>query len=291
MADSPVSWFREASPYIEAHRGKTFVIYVSGEAIDHGNSDLLINDIARLASLGIHLVVVHGARPQISAGLTSASQWHDGIRITPAEDMEKIQQIVGGLSTRLQSRLSAGSGLWTHSKGHRQVVVCGNFITARPVGVIDGVDYQRTGQVRHIHLDALRQQLEANNIVLVSPQAHSPSGEIFNISSQDLAFQLAIGLVADKLIYYIEGKGIMAPDGLVTSEMQPGMMHQTDFSDGSGNKGLESILEYAGEACLKGVNRCHLISYTEDGALLKELFTRDGTGTQISRHSYEKVRA
>lgn len=289
MSDPQVNWFRETSNYIEAHRGKTFVIYLGGDAIAHPNSDQVISDITRLANLGIHLVVVHGATPQISQGLAKSSEWHQNHRIMPFEDMERAKEIIGNLSFHLQARLSSGHRQ-SHSRVSGQSIVSGNFIKARPLGVIDGVDCQQAGQVRKINLDALKQQLSLDAVVLISPLGFSPSGDVFNLSSQDLAFEIAISLQADKLIYTIDGSGILDANGKVISEMLPGMMHQIDFSTSSGNDTLEHLVRLSGEACLKGVDRCHLVSYQEDGALLKELFTRNGTGTQISRHSYEKIR-
>lgn len=291
MTDTLVNWFREASPYIEAHRDKVFVLYISGEAIACESSDQLINDVARISSLGIQLVIVHGAEPQISKELGKDSSWHNNIRVTSREQMERVQEVVGRISFGIQSRLASSSGLSTLQKSSPQMVITGNFVSAQPIGVLDGTDLQYAGQVRKINQAALRQQLANQNIVLISPLGASPSGEIFNLSSQELAIKVAITLQADKLICYIPEEGVVDEKGDVISEIQPGMMHQTNFLSSSGNEALENIVKHLGEACLKGVNRCHLISYKDDGALVKELFTRDGTGTQISRHSYEQIRS
>lgn len=302
-----VNWFREASPYINAHRKKVFVVYMGGEVIEHPNFTHVISDLALLETLGIRLVIVHGVRPQIDRCLDQPSAYHSGIRITAPSEMEKIQEVVGRLNTEIQSRLSSNlttalvSGLSKGlakglakgvTNGSSQLVISGNFVKAKPLGVRDGVDFQQTGEVRKLNLEALNQQLQAGAIVLLSPLGFSPSGEVFNLESHKLAYEVATGLQADKLIYYVPVTGVVDDNGERISELLPQMIEKLEQAThgGSANEAIKELMMLAGSACLKGVNRCHLISYQDDGALLKELFTRDGTGTQISRHSYEVLR-
>lgn len=293
--DKNIHWFREASPYIDAHRGKTFVIYVGGEAIEDENFQNIISDLSLLASLGIRLIVVHGAEPQINQGLKAPSNYSSDIRITTPDEMGKVLEIVGGLNTEIQAKLSSSMATSALSKKlpnrTSQVVVSGNFLKAKPLGVKGGVDFQQTGEVRRFNSEAMTGYLEYGAIVLVSPIGYSPSGEIFNLSGQDLAFHVAAAMKADKLVFYVEGQGVLDREGKTLNELQPGTIHDIDFSVESGNHEIHKIVNMAGEVCLAGVNRCHLISYKDDGALLKELFTRDGIGTQISRHSYEQLRS
>lgn len=286
-----IQWFREASPYIDAHRGETFVIYIGGEAISDDNFHNIICDISLLASLGVHLILVHGARSHIDEHLMTASDFSSGIRITTEEEMKRIQEVIGRLNTEIQAKLSLSIPTSLLPGKSAQIVVSGNFVKAKPLGVKEGVDFQQTGEVRKLNSETISKQLDSGAIVLISPIGYSPSGEIFNLDAQDLASHVAIAMKARKLVFYVSGSGVLDRNGKVLNELQPGTVVDIDFSSASGNQDIEKIVSLAGDTCLAGVNRCHLISYKEDGALLKELFTRDGIGTQISRHSYEKLRS
>ena len=152
-----VQWFRQSSPYINAHRGKTFVIMLEGDAIEHENFPTVVQDIALLNSLGVQLVLVHGARPQIDAALqllNIESRFHNDLRITDAAALNAVKAAVGMVKADVESRLSVGLPN-SPMHGARIRVVSGNFVTAKPLGVIDGVDFQHTGEVRRIEHQAI----------------------------------------------------------------------------------------------------------------------------------------
>ncbi|EFB3171484.1 amino-acid N-acetyltransferase [Escherichia coli] len=290
-----VEGFRHSVPYINTHRGKTFVIMLSGEAIEHENFSSIVNDIGLLHSLGIRLVVVYGARPQIDANLAAHHHeplYHKNIRVTDAKTLELVKQAAGTLQLDITARLSMSLNN-TPLQGAHINVVSGNFIIAQPLGVDDGVDYCHSGRIRRIDEDAIHRQLDSGAIVLLGPVAVSVTGESFNLTSEEIATQLAIKLKAEKMIGFCSSQGVTNDDGDIVSELFPNEAQarvEAQEEKGDYNSGTVRFLRGAVKACRSGVRRCHLISYQEDGALLQELFSRDGIGTQIVMESAEQIR-
>ncbi|HEN1064901.1 TPA: amino-acid N-acetyltransferase [Escherichia coli] len=290
-----VEGFRHSVPYINTHRGKTFVIMLGGEAIEHENFSSIVNDIGLLHSLGIRLVVVYGARPQIDANLAAHHHeplYHKNIRVTDAKTLELVKQAAGTLQLDITARLSMSLNN-TPLQGAHINVVSGNFIIAQPLGVDDGVDYCHSGRIRRIDEDAIHRQLDSGAIVLLGPVAVSVTGESFNLTSEEIATQLAIKLKAEKMIGFCSSQGVTNDDGDIVSELFPNEAQarvEAQEEKGDYNSGTVRFLRGAVKACRSGVRRCHLISYQEDGALLQELFSRDGIGTQIVMESAEQIR-
>ncbi|QTF09605.1 amino-acid N-acetyltransferase [Brenneria izadpanahii] len=290
-----VEGFRHTVPYINAHRGKTFVIMLGGEAIEHENFANIVNDIGLLHSLGIKLVVVYGARPQIDSNLTTHHYeplYHKNIRITDSTTLELVKQAAGMLQLDITARLSMSLNN-TPLQGAHINVVSGNFIIAQPLGVDDGVDYCHSGRIRRIDEDALHRQLDSGAIVLLGPVAVSVTGESFNLTSEEVATQLAIKLKAEKMIGFCSSQGVTNEEGKIISELFPDDAQKRIEAleqEGDYQSGTVRFLRGAVKACRSGVRRSHLISYQVDGALLQELFSRDGIGTQIVMESAEQVR-
>ncbi|MDV2032702.1 amino-acid N-acetyltransferase [Escherichia coli] len=290
-----VEGFRHSVPYINTHRGKTFVIMLGGEAIEHENFSSIVNDIGLLHSLGIRLVVVYGARPQIDANLAAHHHeplYHKNIRVTDAKTLELVKQAAGTLQLDITARLSMSLNN-TPLQGAHINVVSGNFIIAQPLGVDDGVDYCHSGRIRRLDEDAIHRQLDSGAIVLMGPVAVSVTGESFNLTSEEIATQLAIKLKAEKMIGFCSSQGVTNDDGDIVSELFPNEAQarvEAQEEKGDYNSGTVRFLRGAVKACRSGVRRCHLISYQEDGALLQELFSRDGIGTQIVMESAEQIR-
>ncbi|MFZ1493483.1 MAG: amino-acid N-acetyltransferase [Candidatus Competibacter denitrificans] len=287
-----VHWFRQAGPYINAHRGKTFVVQFGGAAIESDQFASLIHDLALLHALGIRLVLVHGARPQIEQRLREAGRelrYVNRLRVTDADDLRCIKQAIGRARICIESALSMGVAN-SPMQGARLRVVSGNLITARPLGVREGIDYGFTGEVRRIDRRAIRLWLDEGAIVLLSPLGYSPTGETFNLNAEEVATATAIALRANKLLVLSESSAVCTPDG------QP--VHQLSLSDAerllATHPGLAEPtirhLQQALRACQAGVRRIHLLERSVDGALLLELFTRDGTGTLITADIYEGLR-
>ncbi|MCS2147282.1 amino-acid N-acetyltransferase [Scandinavium manionii] len=290
-----VEGFRHSVPYINAHRGKTFVIMLGGEAIEHENFSSIVNDIGLLHSLGIRLVLVYGARPQIDANLAEHHHepiYHKNTRVTDAKTLDMVKQAAGMLQLDITARLSMSLNN-TPLQGAHINVVSGNFIIAQPLGVDDGIDYCHSGRIRRIDEEAIHRQLDSGAIVLMGPVAVSVTGESFNLTSEEIATQLAIKLKAEKMIGFCSSQGVLNSQGEIISELFPNEAQarvETLENDGEYYSGTVRFLRGAVKACRSGVRRCHLLSYQENGALLQELFSRDGIGTQIVMESAEQIR-
>lgn len=283
-----VKWFRNSTPYINSHRGKTFVVAFPGEAVAHGNFAHLIQDIVLLHSLGIRMVLVHGARPQIDqrlqdAGLPIHIEHHR--RVTDLNTLPAVLEAIARTSIQVQAQLAQGMAA-AHIQSGRQLVATGNFVTAKPFGIHHGIDFQHTGEVRKVNHVALHQNLDAGDLVLLSPLGYSPTGEVFNLLWEEVAAAAAIALNADKILYLGEQRGILDEERNLIRELT--VPQAIDLIRASEQPHYSLIS--ACDTISAGVNRAHLISYPEDGALLQELFTVDGTGTMLTRENYEKVR-
>jgi amino-acid N-acetyltransferase len=283
-----VKWFRNSAPYINAHRGKTFVLMFGGEAIEHPNFANIIHDIALLNSLGVRLVLVHGARPHIEDRVSLRgvnSQFHNNIRITDAETLASVKDAAGSLRAQIEALLTMGLA---NSPMHgAQIRVCsGNLVVAKPLGVIDGVDFQHTGAVRRIDVEGINRHLQDGSIVLLSPMGYSPTGEVFNLSMEDVAAKTAKALRADKLLVLSEQDGLFEEGQLIRfCELSTVKRLLAGCEDAIISRELNAIVE-----CGEVVPRSHVISYADDGALLQELFTRDGAGTLVTQDHYEQLR-
>ena len=287
-ADStPIHWFRNIAPYINTHRGRTFVVYLGGSALAQDTLVHLIHDIALLQTLGIRLVIVHATRTAIEQALASSGQTgskHRNIRITDPEALEVVRSVTAAQRIQLESQLSMGLPN-SPMRGARLRVVSGNFVTARPIGVVDGVDFQFTGAVRRIDTAGIVDALDSGSIVLLSPLGYSPTGEVFNLSSDELATVAAVSLGADKLILLNGEAGLTNGAGELVAQCTVSEAAALDLGDDQA-----MLRDAACRACAQGVPRAHLIDYRRDGALLQELFTHDGVGTLISQQDFELAR-
>jgi amino-acid N-acetyltransferase len=287
-----VNWFRNSSPYIHAHRNKTFVISFGGEAVLAEDFDHHVHDFALLSSLGIRLVLVHGIRPQIDQRLEKlniSARFHNNLRITDATALQCVKEAAGTVRVEIEALLSMGLAN-SPMAGSGLKVASGNFVTAKPLGVIDGVDYCHTGEVRKIHANSIQQQLEQKNIVLISPVGYSPSGEIFNLSAEQVATAIAIALKAEKLIFLTEQNFHNPESGHSIRQLTSTEAEQFLQNNPETPEALALPLKAAIQSCNAGVNRVHLIDRTTDGALLLELFSHDGVGALISSTPFEVLR-
>ncbi|MBD9678500.1 amino-acid N-acetyltransferase [Pseudomonas sp. PDM18] len=285
-----VNWLRHASPYINSHRDCTFVVMLPGEGVEDPNFGNIVHDLVLLHSLGVRLVLVHGSRPQIEARLAShglAPRFHRGLRVTDAPTLDCVIDAVGSLRISIEARLSMDMAA-SPMQGSRLRVTAGNFVTARPIGVVDGIDYHHTGEVRRIDRKGINRQLDERSIVLLSPLGYSPTGEIFNLACEDVAMRAAIDLGADKLILYGAERGLMDDAGKLVRELRPQQVPAHLERLGASYQG--ELLDAAAQACRAGVRRSHIVSFTEDGSLLSELFTRTGNGTLVAQEQFEQLR-
>jgi amino-acid N-acetyltransferase len=290
--DPFVQHFRASAPYIHAHRGRTFVIMFGGEAVASKDLRTLLYDVALLRSLGVRIVLVAGARPQIDEALARRGEqprFEGDLRVTDEVALQCVKEAVGVTRVELESLLSMGLPNSPMS-GARMRVATGNFVMAQPVGVLDGVDYQYTGKPRRVDAEAIRQRLDEGAIVVLTPIGYSSTGEAFNISSHDVGAAAAVALGADKLIGLLEGQGVFDAEGLNPSQLTPQEAERYLHSGRDLGHDVERHLAAAIEACQGGVPRAHLVARQSDGALLRELFTRDGVGTMVTSEAFEGVR-
>lgn len=280
-----VAWVRGAAPYVHAFRGKTFVIAFGGEVAGGARAQSLAYDCNLLAALGIRLVLVHGARPQIDAEMERRGlepRYHHGLRVTDAAALECVKSAMSVTRLEIEAQLSQGLPN-TPMAGSYMRVTGGNFITARPVGVVDGVDYQYTGAVRKIIAEEISADLDQHNVVLISPLGVSPTGEIFNLGMEEVAEAVAVALRAEKLIYLCDAPGLLDREGALIDSVTADEAERV-FEAGEGlTEDLHLYLPCAVRALRRGVARVHLIDHDRDGGLLLEFFTHAGVGTVISR--------
>ena len=291
-SDPFIDWFRGSSPYIHAHRGKTFVVCIGGEAVADTGFANLIHDLSLLHGLGIRLVLVHGARPQIEERLKARGaqmQYINGLRVTDAAALTCVKEAAGMVRVEIEALLSMGLAN-SPMAGARIRAASGNFVTAKPLGVRDGVDYEHTGEVRRIDAEGLTQRLDDGAIAIIPSLGYSSTGEVFNLSAADVAASVAIALGADKLISLVEGKGLTDSRRRLIPNANPRDVETILKRSKRLPEDLIQHLRAAISACRSGVKRVHLINRQLEGVLLKELFTRDGVGTLITAEPYEKTR-
>jgi amino-acid N-acetyltransferase len=284
QALSMVDWFRHSAPYIHAHRGKTFVLMLPGDAVQASTFLNTVHDIALLNSLGVRLVVAVGARPQIDTAMANhqlTPLFHQGIRVTDTHALPSVIEAASAVRSHVEAALSTGL-INSPMHGAQIRVLSGNFITAKPIGVRDGIDYHHTGEVRKVDSLAIEYALNSGAVVVIPCLGYSTSGEIFNLAIENVATEIAKTLKADKLIALIEEAGVLNKQGKLQREMKP--------ATAAVLKKAPTALRAASHAVLCGTQRAHLISYNTDGSLLRELFTREGCGTLIAHDSAELVR-
>ena len=293
-----VPWFRAVAPYIHAYRGKTFVIGLAGEAIAAGKLNTFVQDLSILHAMGLKLVLVHGFRPQVNEQLAAkghVSRFSHGVRITDAVALDAAQEAAGQLRFEIEAAFS--QGLPNTPMANATVrVVSGNFLTARPVGIVDGVDFQHSGLVRRVDQAAISRAIEIGAVVLLSPFGFSPTGEAFNLTMEDVATSTAIALQADKLVFIGEVPGIHErlddADSPIDTEVSLAeakrLMATLPAPQGPTEPAF--YLQHCVRACEGGVERSHMLPFATDGALLLEVFTHDGVGTMVVDEKLESLR-
>ena len=290
-----VNWFRQSSAYIQAFRGKTFVLTFGGEAVREQRFADLVHDIVLLNALGIKLVIAHDALPQINERLAHARITLNTQKFGPIVDdlaLPAFKDAAAAVRVEIEALLSMGLAN-SPSAAASIRVVSGNFVIAKPLGVREGIDYRHTGEVRRIDAEAIQAALSNGAIVLLSPLGYSPTGEVFSLSALEIATVTARTLGADKLLCLTEFGNLTDDKGQLIRQLS---FSEADSLIAMNPPRLAPAAAYAHlfaavNAC-RGhtVRRTHLIDRRIDGALLLELFTRDGIGTMIAADIYESIR-
>lgn len=296
-----VPWFRSVAPYIHMHRGKTFVLGMAGEAVAAGKLQHIAQDLALIQSMGVKVVLVHGFRPQVNEQLKAKgheARYSRGIRITDEVALDSAQEAAGQLRYEIEAAFSQGLPN-TPMAGSTVRVISGNFITARPIGIVDGVDFRHSGQVRKVDVAGITRTLDMGAMVLISPFGFSPTGEAFNLSMEEVATSVAIALQADKLIFLTEIPGVRIKPTEPEGEDNP---IDTELPLAAAERLLASLpapqqprdtafyLQHCVKACKAGVERSHIIPFAVDGSLLLEVYVHDGIGTMVVDEKLEELR-
>lgn len=293
-----VPWFRAVAPYIHAYRGETFVVGLCGEAIAAGKLSAFVQDLAILHAMGIRIVLVHGFRPQVSEQLRAKGhpeRFSRGLRITDAPALDAAQEAAGQLRFEIEAAFSQGLPNTPMANATLRVV-SGNFLTARPVGIVDGVDFGHSGLVRKVDAPAIRSANDTGAVVLLSPFGFSPTGEAFNLTMEDVATSTAIALQADKLLFLSEVPGVLEnpadPESAIDTELALADAERLLASLPSPRAPTDSAfyLQHCVKACRAGVERTHILPFATDGALLMEVYTHDGIGTMVVDEKLESLR-
>jgi len=296
-----VPWFRSVAPYIHMHRGKTFVVGLAGEAIAAGKLHHIAQDLALIQSMGVKIVLVHGFRPQVNEQLRlkgHEARYSHGMRITDEVSLDCAQEAAGQLRYEIEAAFSQGLPN-TPMAGSTVRVISGNFITARPVGIVDGVDFQHSGLVRKVDVAGVSRTLDMGSMVLLSPFGFSPTGEAFNLTMEEVATSVAIALQADKLIFVSEVPGVRMRPGEPESEDNPidtelplatAELLLAQAAQPQQPTDLGFYLQHCVKACKAGVERSHIIPFAVDGALLLEVYVHDGIGTMVIDEKLEELR-
>ncbi len=300
-SDFPIDWLRHTSPYINTHRGSTIVIWFGGELLNSDGFLHLVHDLTLLSHLGLRLVLVHGMRPQIDSELEKAGiapsfgpgdsdANGDQIRITSTNVIPALQSAMAKIRCQIESAFS--TGLPNTPMSGAQVTVCsGNFVVAKPYGVRNGIDYCHTGEFRKFRSRTVGNLLDLGIITLLPPVGYSPTGELFNLQADELATRIGIELQADKLVFLHESAGTRDNGDIPLRELSATNINFSSPHLPEELAPLAGVIEKSLHACRNGVKRCHIVSSKQDGALLKELFTRDGSGLLIDSDSYETIRS
>ncbi len=305
-----VSWFRSAAPWLYAFRGKTFVIAFGGELMDiPGRIEALTQDINLLIALGIRVVVVHGTRSQIDAELEKVgikTITHRGNRVTTPDVLDCVKRAVGAIRLEFEALFSFGLPNTPMAQSEGVRLVSGSFVTAQPLGVIDGIDFQFTGKVRDVDAQTIHHALDNGDIVLLSPMGFSPTGETFNLNYEDVATAAAVALDAEKLIFLIDAPGLPQPAARRKTKISKAATIARELSGKEAEEIFRAALsdvhrmgmtdetvralDAAVRASKGRVARTHLIDRNVDGACLLELFSYNGIGTMITEAGLERLR-
>lgn len=267
--DTFVRSFRESAPYLNRYRGETFVIVLDEQTLSCANATAIIHDIALLNTLGIRLVLVCDIPASKDSSLVPVSQ----------AVLKTLKAKIGSYRFELEAIFSCSLPN-TPMHGADLHVVGGNLITARPLGVIDGTDFQFAGRVRKIEAAVMNQMLTNDQLILLANLAYSSTGECFYLEGGAIASEVAKTLRASKVIAFANTAELNAmPRELLLSDIDDRLEKH------------HRMIHVAAQACRNGIERAQVIPFDKDGSLLTELFTRDGVGTLVSENPFEIIEA
>ena len=293
MKENKLELLREALPYIQKFKGKTFVVKFSGKVTENKeNLASLAEELALLHQVGIRLCVVHGGGKQLSElaeRLGVAQTIINGRRVTNDETLELAKMIFAGkINTEILAALRRRGIEAVGLSG-----VDGNIVHAarrppkkilnRETGERKEVDFGHVGDVLEINARLLDVLLEHGYLPVVSSLGADDDGQIYNINADTVAAEIAVSLQAEKLVLLSDVAGIyLEPDKPETKISHLSLAQAEEFiSSGAASGGMIPKLQNITELLKRGVKSAHVISGTKRNALLSEVFTDSGTGTMI----------
>lgn len=278
----------EALPYFQRFRGSTFVVKFGGSFMDTEQARIgVATDLVFLATVGIHVIVVHGGGPAINHAMAAAKiepVWRNGLRVTDAATIEIVERVLNETTNRgICDNLSALGGNPAPVRG--QDVFIGERLSHDADG--QAIDIGFVGKVTALREHVLKTHLQQGRIPVVSPLAKDDNGQIYNINADSAAAALAAAIGARRLVYLCDVPGLLRepknPASLISSiskQEVPALK-----ADGTIGSGMLPKVESALEAIERGVHRVHFIDGRMPHSLLLEIFTDKGVGTEIVQSS------
>jgi amino-acid N-acetyltransferase len=291
-----VEIIRQAFGYINQFNGKTFVITIESSLVSHALFPVFIRDLVLLHRMGIHIILVPGAKERIDDVLKKYNvkcKSVNGVRISPPDAIPLIKMAAFDVSNKIMTML-------TESGAHAAI---GNWVKAKSIGVRNGIDYQNSGVVEKVQVDIVKKVLNEGLIPIFPNIGWSAKGKPYNLSSNQLAYSIAVEMNAAKLFFTIDQLGIKADKYKIPKEVyvssegiisQLKMAQAGAFLDLNMNNHYDEQLELvslAYRACKNGVERVHIVDGRVEGMVVKEIFSNRGFGTMIYANQHDNIRS
>ncbi len=285
---------RDVIRYLQKFKDALVVIYLDDQTIQSPLFSSHIRDIALLHEAGLKVVIIPGARSRIDDILNQAKikwDYHENIRVTNNQAMPLIKMAAFDVSNTVMTSLAANN----------ITAIIGNWVRSRGKGILSGFDYGTAGEIEKLEVDAIKTVLDDGFIPIFPCIGWNSVGHAYNISSIQLAKQVATNLKADKLFFVMRNGGLSSdkffiPEGFALSETGelPAMnleeVEKFINKNTSLNSEIKNLLNTAKDACQCGVTRVHIVDGDIDGVLPCEIFSGLGSGTMIYTSNYGKIR-
>jgi amino-acid N-acetyltransferase len=297
LYESAVDLIREAFHYQSRFEGSTMVFKIDFPVTEAPSFPYLMKDLALLSKTGFRVIIVPGAKERINAVLQTydmVSRYAGNLRITSASAIPLVKMAAFDAATRFMTGLSAD----------RVDAVIGNFVRARGLGVLQGVDMENTGMVDKIYANSLERVLNQSIIPILPCIGWSPVGRPYNVPSDEIALAVSAALNAVKLFVVSANAGIRTdayriPPHITLGEngrmlrltpQEAECIIELNKAEARGDDPALQELRLAFRAVQAGVDRAHIIDGREEGAILRELFSSMGAGTMIYADEHEAIR-
>lgn len=280
----------EVLPNIRRLSGKTIVIKYGGHAmVDEQLKEDFARDITLMKYIGLNPVVVHGGGPQINSALKQMgiqSRFVRGMRVTDDQTMEVVEMVLAGtVNKSIVARINRAGANAIGLCGKDAQLICAEKIHIlyqedqnKPPEVIDA---GLVGQVTRINSGVIHSLTEHDFVPVIAPIGIGDQGETYNINADLVASEIAMALSAGRLIYLTDVDGVLDSSGSLISTIDSSTIHNM-VEDGTISGGMIPKIEYALKSLNSGVEKVHIINGTKRHALLMELFTEEGIGTEVT---------